>query len=195
MARLPFNIRGYIFQKELGDIRRAYDATIMALESNRAKLASDLSDFERAVSVGETDAWEYDENGEVLYSRERMHELLIEDATSTITIARQAYVVILHHYWEKRCKEWMRVKDYEFCKAYKHLQAQGLAVDRSNLERLRATCNKIKHGNQPSNLGAHDVDRMFEAVKISGIQTEWSQGDLQPTPVCHAKGSHDEAAT
>jgi hypothetical protein len=178
MARLPFNMRGYIFQKELSDIRRAYDATIMALESNRAKLASDLSDFQRAVSVGETSEWEYDEDGEVLYSHERMHELLIEDATSTITVAREAYVVILHHYWEKRCKEWMQLKQYKACKAYKYLQAHGLAVDQSNLETLRSTCNKIKHGNQPSNLDAHDVDRMFEAVKISGIQTEWSQGDL-----------------
>ncbi len=176
MARLPFNIRGYMFQKELSDIRRAYDATIMALESNRTKLASELLDFQRAVTVGEASEWEHDENGEVLYSRERMHELLIEDATSTITVAREAYVVILHHYWEKRCKEWMCVTNYKFCKAYKHLQAYGLAVDQSNLEILRSTCNEIKHGNQPSNLGAQDVDRMFDAVKISGIQTEWSQG-------------------
>ena len=182
MARLPFNMRGYIFQKGLSDIRRAYEATIIALESNRAKLANDLSDFERAVSAGETDACEYDEDGEILYSHERMHELLIEDATSTITVARDAYVVILHHYWEKQCKEWMQLKKksdkYILCNAYKHLQARGLVVDQSNLETLRITCNEIKHGNQPSNLGAHDVDRMFEAVKISGVQTEWSQGGL-----------------
>jgi hypothetical protein len=172
MARLPFNMRGYIFQKGLSDIRRAYDTTIIALESNRAKLANDLSDFQRAVSDGETDAWEYDENGEGLYSRESMQELLIEDATSTITIAREAYVVILHHYWEKQCKELMQAKQYKACKAYNHLLADGFAIDRSNLEKLRSACNEIKHGNQPPNLCAHDVDQMFEAVRISGIQTE-----------------------
>jgi hypothetical protein len=69
MARLPFNMRGYIFQKGLSDIRRAYDTTIIALESKRAKLANDLSAFQRAVSDGETDAWEYDENGDGPYSR------------------------------------------------------------------------------------------------------------------------------
>jgi len=193
MARLPFNLCGYIFQKELNDIHRAYDATIMALESNRAKLASDLSDFERAVAAGETDAWEYDEHGEALYSRERMHELLIEDATSTITVAREAYVVILHHYWEKRCKEWMQLKQYKACKAYEHLQGHGLAVDRCNLETLRATCNEIKHGNQPSKVSAHDIDRMFEAVKISGVQTD-SQfaASLYATPTAL---KYDKAAT
>ncbi len=69
MDRFPFNMRGYIFQKGLSDIRRAYNTTIIALESNRTKLANDLSDFQRAVSTGETDAWEYDENGDGPYSR------------------------------------------------------------------------------------------------------------------------------
>src|ERR1700755_2411253 len=78
-------------RKGLAIFGSAYEATIMALESNRAKLASDLADFERAVSAGETGAWEYDEYGEVLYSRERLHELLIKDATSAITVAREAY--------------------------------------------------------------------------------------------------------
>jgi hypothetical protein len=175
MARLLFNARGYIFQKGLSDIRRAYDTTIIALESNRAKLANDLSDFQRALSVGKTDAWEYDEDGEALYSREGMHELLIDDATSTINIAREAYVVILHHYWEKQCKELMQERQYKACEAYNYLQAYGLAIDQSNLETLRLTCNKIKHGDQPPNLCAHDVDQMFEAVRISGIQTKWSE--------------------
>lgn len=177
MAQLPFNMRGYLFRKGLSDIRRAYDETILALESNRVKLENDLSNFERALSAGETGAWEYDEDGELLYSRERMHELLIEDALSTIAVAREAYVAILHHYWEKCCNEWMQVKRYQFDKAYKHLQAHGLAVDLSNLETLRTTCNTIKHGNQRSNLDADHIDRMFEAVKKSGIQTDWSEDD------------------
>ncbi len=172
MATLPFNLCGYIFQKGLGDIRRAYDATIMAPESNRAKLASDLSDLERAVSAGETSAWENDEYDEPLYSRERLHELLIEDATSAITVAREAYVVILHHYWEKRCKEWMRVSDYKYSQAYQNLRSYGLAIDQSNLETLRTTCNAIKHENQRLNICAHEVDQMFEAVKVSGIQID-----------------------
>lgn len=172
MARLLFNLWGYLFQKKLSDIRSAYDATIMALESNRSKRASDLSDFERAVSAGETDAWEYDEHGEALYSREKMHEFLIEEATSTITVARKAYVVILHHYWETQCNEWMQVKDYKFCKAYKDLRSHGLAIKDSKLEDLRKKCNVIKHENKPLSLSAHDVDQMFEAVKISGIQID-----------------------
>lgn len=181
MTRLPINIVGYIFQKGLDDIRRAYDTTITVLEENRAKRASDLSDFERALSAGEMDAWEYDEDGEELYRRESLYQLLIEEALSEIAVAREAYVVILHHYWEKRCKEWMQLKkrqNYIACEAYEHLQALGLAVDQLSLETLRLTCNEIKHGNEAPNLSANDVDRMFEAVKTSGIQSEWSQGDL-----------------
>jgi hypothetical protein len=172
MARLLFNLHGYIFQKELNDIRRAYDETIMALESNSAKLAGDFSDFERAVSAGEADEWEYDEHGEILYSRKRMHKILLEDSASTIAVAREAYVVILHHHWEKRCKEWMQLSEYKYCEAYQNLQSHGLAIDQSNLEILRKKCNAIKHKNKPSNLCAHDVDQMFEAVKISGIQID-----------------------
>jgi hypothetical protein len=185
MVRLPFNMHGYIFQKGLNDIRRAYDETIMALESHRAKLVGDFSDFERAVSTGEADEWEYDEHGEALYSRERMHKILIEDSASTIAIAREAYVVILHHYWEKRCKEWMQLTEYKYCQAYQKLRSHGLAIDQSNLENIRKKCNAIKHKNKPMNLYAHDVDQMFEAVKISGIQID---SPFSPSHI-HAKGN------
>jgi hypothetical protein len=200
MARLPFrlNLYGYAFEKGLADIRHAYDATIVALEEQRADVESAAQEFHRAVAAGETEAVKYDEDGEVLYYYHELHEMHIEDITSSIPIARNAYVVILHHYWEKCCVAWMQIKEYKAKQAYVELARHGLIVDREGLETLREACNTIKHNNRAlydrcpclfvelpaSSAGAnvdfadllrlqpHHIDRMFGAVKTSGIQID-----------------------
>jgi hypothetical protein len=172
-----FNMDGYIFEQELDDIRRAYEATIAALEKQHSDLEGNSLEFQRALAAGETEAAEYDEHGEKLYDYEDLHEMRIKAAVATIIIARQAYVVILHHYWEKCCNAWMQTgEDYKWEKACDCLDSHGLLVDRDGLEKLRKACNTIKHNN-PLQLRPCDVDRMFEAVKTSGIR---SDSDVAP---------------
>jgi hypothetical protein len=206
LAMALFNLPGYLFEKWLGDVRRAYDATIDALETANIAAAACSLEFDRSLAAGETGASEYDESGEKLYDYAQLHAMLVEDSASIIPIARQAYVVILHHYWEKRCKEWM-----ESGKKYKHglsevypwLEAQGLAVDRDGLEILREASNTVKHNasnlfkrrpdmfDQPASARApvsdcasllrlrpDDIDRMFVAVKKSGPKFD---SDFWPT--------------
>lgn len=198
MAKLRFNLHGYVFEKGLADIRRAYDATIATLEKQHMDRVGDSLEFQRALAAGETGPSEYDESGEKLYDYEQLHEMLIEEMASSILVAREAYVVILHHYWEKRCDEWMQTKGhYDSTRAHAWLGAHGLTIDHCGLATLREASNTIKHNNaalfkrrpdlfkQPGprsgskvdyanwlQLNPTDINRMFEAVKTSGIQID-----------------------
>jgi hypothetical protein len=196
MAKCFFNLHGYIFEQGLGDIRRAYDATIAALEGQRERAHADRLEFQRAFAAGEVGSTEYDDAGNRLYDYEELHDLLIEQAASSIPVARQAYVVILHHYWEKCCGSWMQTgqKRYNHKDAYAWLTAHDLAPDRDALETLREATNVIKHNSaalykrrpdlfsfpdgtpvaHPDFLAAlsltsDDIDYVFAAVKNSGI--------------------------
>ena len=197
MAPFNFNWYGYRFQKGLTDIRRAYDATIAALEKQHENAQSEMLKLQRAVAAGELDPTEYDGDGEPLYAKEQYQEIVIEDAAATIPIARRSYVVVIHHYWERNCDQWMqRKKAYSPEAAYTWLEERGISVDRDNLEFLRLASNTIKHNSpklaeknpalfQISNSVIekphyHDalrlqeihIDRMFDAVGQSGLQVD-----------------------
>ncbi|WP_157220615.1 hypothetical protein [Flavisphingomonas formosensis] len=198
MAKLSFNLNGYLYQKGVSEIEIAYKETVSALSSRKHKLEIDLTENARAVEAREIDPYERDADGSILYEKEKAIKYSIDDAASSLRIARESYVIILHHYWEKRCDEWMHSKkNYDPLRAYNFLEKNGLAVDRSRLEILRLSCNTLKHNS--SNLfegypGMFDqnhmndatrvsyanalrltdsfVEEMFEAIRSSGIQID-----------------------
>lgn len=169
MARLKFNVAGYVFEMGLDQLRRAYDKTMAALEDERRRLELDFCDFRAAEAAGEAASVDYDASGEPLYRREQLHEMLLENAEAALHIGRNAYVVALHHHWEKRCKAWMEEEHYRYGEAYRCLKKHGLSVDNRGLETLRKACNAIKHGGAERRIGADAVDAMFNAVRSSGI--------------------------
>lgn len=175
-------------------IQQAYDVTIAALENQLSCSKAERVAHLRAVEEGSADPYEYD-GDEPLYRKEDLHDLLVDAAASTLPIALSAYVIVLHHFWEKSCVEWMATKKYVADDAYTWLQGQGLTVDVEQLEVLRDSANTLKHNadklfkrrpdlfHEPSgndlakrnyaellNLQKEDIVRMFKAVATSGMQ-------------------------
>jgi len=148
MAILPFNLHGYLFQKGVDDIRQAYDATIAALKARHENAQSELVRLRKAIADDELGPIEYSEEGEELYDKETLQEMMTDDAAVTISMARNSYIVLLHHHWEKRCDVWMRSKNYCYKNAYKWLERRGINVDKVQLDVLRRGSNTIKHNNR-----------------------------------------------
>jgi hypothetical protein len=160
------------------------------------------------LAAGEVGSAEYDDAGEHLYNYDALHAMRIDDAASTIPIAREAYLVILHHYWERCCNSWMQTRKYVPDDAYKWLAERGLTPDCENLETLRQASNAIKHNNrslqkrrpdlfeQPIpmpgmkteagnalHLPPGEIDKIFVAVKTSGIRFDSGFApDFMPQP-------------
>lgn len=136
MARLSFNAYGYMYQKNLKSIRDAYDATIKELDRRHTLAIGEGEKYRRAVEAGLKPEFEYDGDA-VLYAYAELYKVIEEEAEAALPIARQAYVVILHHHWEKWCKGALKQKSYKAREAYALLSARGLDVDVDGLERLR----------------------------------------------------------
>lgn len=66
------------------------------------------------------------------------------DATLTLRLVREAYVLTFYHLWEKYALRWMDKKRYDSLLDPQSLQDRGIIVD-PEIDRMRLTANLIKH--------------------------------------------------
>ena len=117
---------------------------------------------------------EYSEDeatGQRYYYAEHLIDLN-HQAEESLRLLREAFALILHHYWEKEVVKWQHSKRYVYDKAYPWLTRNGFPIDEPGLERLRETANTIKH-----NVGRlHAIDpTMFDAGDLArdGADPDW----------------------
>ena len=160
MVEFRFSMRGYVFQQGLKDLRRAFDATMQAVHTAHEKAKADWLRDSKAIEAGQLSANVY-EVEHFLYSRETLHKILIEQAAAAIPVAINAYVVMLHHYWEKSVDHWRNATNhYKHTREYDWLESKGLNLDREGLELLRKATNTIKHNNSELHTDRPELFRM-----------------------------------
>lgn len=150
MVEFSFNMRGYAYVRGLEDMWRAYDATMNVLHLHEENAHDDLATTRRMIEQGSKYPYALDEDGEHLYLHEALHEIVIEQKATARRVALNAYVVMLHHYWEKSVDDWRLAKrgnNYKATREYDWLEGRGLTPDRIALEFLRKASNTIKHNN------------------------------------------------
>lgn len=170
MVKFPFSLRGYLYEKSLDDMRSAFQATMRALHTEHENNLAEMAAIQRREAEGQVGA-EYDDDGEFLYCHTDAQEMRIDQSEFALRSARNAFVVMLHHLWEKAVDGWREAKpkdNYNAAKAYSWLEDHGFKIDRDALEFLRMACNAIKHNN--SDLWEkHKHDGLF-AVSDNHVQ-------------------------
>lgn len=192
MVAFNFNADGYVFETGLKNIRAAYDASLASLNDLIAQVEHRHLLQEMAVATG-ADPYVREDDGTPLHHYGQVYELELDDAHDSLRTAQTAFIVILHHFWERQCDKWMESdKNYDAKRAYSYLEARGLTIDRAELEILRKASNTIKHNsdqlyksnrelfdfmagkrpqpNYEATLKVTDafIDRLFTAVRNSG---------------------------
>jgi hypothetical protein len=120
-----------------------------ALHVEHQNNVTELLAIRMRAEAGEPAA-EYDEDGEFLYYHDEAQTMLTDQSRFALRSARNAFVVMLHHLWEKAVDDWRDAKprdNYQSKKAYAWLETRGFELDREALEFLRMAASAIKHNN------------------------------------------------
>lgn len=191
-------VRGWLFQAKLEDLRYAYVAARKASDTDRSRLEQEWEAFEAEIDAGKASLYEKDEYGQTVVDYGDQFSDINARIESALSLVRQAFVISLHHFWEREINRFMRTRHYDAEKAYEALEAENLPVQRAELERLRLACNVSKHSegksaavlfasnpemfkldtahDRPSydNLlvADEDVERFFTAVRKSGFRRQ-----------------------
>lgn len=155
------NISGWLFDSGLMEIERAYRASRVAFDDEMKDAAERYAKLE---AEGKVDDYNEDEaTGQRYYFAEHLIDLN-HQAEESLRLLREAFAIILHHYWEKEVVKWQQSKRYDYNKAYSWLTRNAFPIDKPGLERLRETANTIKHNVKR----LYDLDpTMFDAGEIA----------------------------
>lgn len=148
-------VRGWLFQAKLEDLRSAYAAARKASDNDRSRLEQEWETFKAELDAGTAVLYEEDEDGQIIHDYSEHLGDANAEIESALLLVRQAFVISLHHLWEREIKRFMKTKKYDAQKAYRALEAENLIVQRAELERLRLTCNVAKHS------GGGSADELF----------------------------------
>jgi hypothetical protein len=188
------------FTMGVGAIERAYRASRESVDGQISKLDARWKEHLAAVEVGTAVTVEMDEEtGHYFDFGEHIGEMATE-AEERLRMVREAFVLILYHYWEKKARELLHIERYgqkEVFAAAKH--DPRFDVDEPGINRLRLIANCIKHdagrtlfNEDPAMFEAdllvdwnrrsgwhdalrlrdEDVEKSFAAVRSSGPKTE-----------------------
>lgn len=94
------------------------------------------------------------------------------EAGEALRLVREAFALVLHHYWERSVLLWLNKSRYLSDKDSETLKDSGYVVD-PELDRLRLVANTIKHNSEKLYI-SHPS--MFDA----SIE-RWLEDDIEPT--------------
>jgi hypothetical protein len=198
--RLQVNEHARAYGQGIDAIEVAYKATMVAVEAQHSSAVVRANELRSAKARGEV--WKLGRRTRIGYQGHpelslRLAELDEVDTRDAITVARNAFAVMLHHHWEKHCDRWMMNKgNYNGAKAYAWLASHAIHVDKVGLELMRKLSNTIKH-NSDALISDHpelfdlsiiesrpryfeaalriadsDIHRMIESLRTSGPKPE-----------------------
>ena len=190
---MKFDFRGFFYQKGIGDIRAAYQATMAALQLLLRDAELEAEQIDREIKGGTRPSHIYDDDGLSMYSETQYAIHRLESIQSSIDMSRQAYMLILYHHWEKHCVTWMKSHHYNQDNAFDWAANNSVPFDRYSIDLLRNVNNYTKHnrkvlfdihpelfvfnrysdgtiGDSRLVLTAEFVDEMFAAIARSGHQ-------------------------
>lgn len=151
MAKLPFDFSGYEFQRNLDVLRKSSQTGLAALSREINALQQQLEDYHRA---GKFEG-ERDENGDLLWERDRVLNYEISVANDALVELRKAFAVAAYHHWERSVQQWIAVFDGSDKKRtrYDHNRLLSAAKDAGyppdpELVRVVSLANALKHNSE-----------------------------------------------
>jgi hypothetical protein len=122
----------------VSSIERAYRESIRAFEAEGTKSEQR---WQRMRAEPDFDA----DNEETRHHAEHLGEIAIQSEQS-IKAVREAFALILYHYWEQQACFHLNIKQYNQDEVFEKASS-SFEMDKVGIDRLRLIANVLKHGN------------------------------------------------
>ncbi len=175
MVPINFNMVGYDFSRGVRILKEGYASAILALEQKADMLGTQLLEYRQHLANGGEPDEERDEEGFLLWDRERLLEMDLEVCSAGLGEVRKAFVMALYHHWERAVR-----KDTGCNKPYHEQLLKAAAAAQipvqPDLEKVRHLVNTLKHNNEDRGLQLLEHWReVFYAGFSHDANTDWYQ--------------------
>ena len=148
MAKLNFNVLGFIYEDGIRNLRKMCDAASEGLNRHLQASYDDVDRYDRDANAGTPEQVERDnETGQVIYDhRDTLiyHTTTAEEAKSTLN---KSIAITAFHHWERSARDWTKMpQNKNFFELRAAVTAKGYPVT-ADLGILYLLANLLKHGN------------------------------------------------
>lgn len=147
MVALTFNMQGYAFQEGIRVLIAAHETTADALHEELQRAKENALAYQEEVESGERE-WigERDEDGNIIWDQEQVHDMEIESKVEGQAAVRKAFILALYHHWERSARTWTGSDKRDHDKLVAAVEAEGTPTH-PRLGAVRDLANLLKHDN------------------------------------------------
>ncbi len=142
---LKLSLWAWLFRQSMDELEEAYASARSAADSTRERLNREWEEFKREVDEGHAKLYEENDDGQVVYDHGDEMWNRDQQAEGVLKLVREAFVISLHHFWEREINRRSKRTRYEKKKAFKFLEEAGLQLEKESLTALRLAANVAKH--------------------------------------------------
>lgn len=143
MARLDFNLHGYLFQEGVKGLALGFSTATAALAAGSRRLERELAAYEARVAAGGERIGEW-EDGICLFEKDDILRLESEAAAEALMDLRKAYVLAAYHLWERSAQRWTQRTNANHTVLVGQTKERGYPLD-PGLDGVRDLANTLKH--------------------------------------------------
>lgn len=147
MAPLPFSLSGYRFERGVQSLKETYYSALNGIHVKADSLRNELAAYRHSLAAGGEWIGERDDDGYVLWDREKLLDMDLEEAEIAFDEFRKSFALAIYHYWERCLRSYCGVPHGNHETIVKHAALNGIAIA-PHLERLRHLANALKHNNR-----------------------------------------------
>ena len=158
---------GMLFQEEVGQLWRAYQASRAGLDRECEELNARHRRILAGAEANGGDTFEYDEDGNAIYDHAEETVDNIIDLSEVIKLVEEAFIISLDHFWERHFNKRLNVKTYSAPAVFEYLRNRGCTPNEAALSQLRYASNVARHtaGRSANDLFACRPD-LFDAASV-----------------------------
>lgn len=142
MAKLNFNLRGFMYESGIDCLRDSFAAAAKGIQ-DQMREESDAWDS-RSGDYG--DEPQYAEDGSTLFDPGDIYSYKIEALEEAYAELRKAFAITIYHYWERRIRVYAKLPNGNHEKLVKATECLGYAIP-PQFSRVHRLANALKHNN------------------------------------------------
>ncbi len=174
MAPIPFNILGYRFEKGLQVFKESFDSAMVGVLRKKEAIQAELMEYKHSLDNGGKWIGERDEDGYLLWDRETLLEMDLEESAEAVVELRKAFVLAIYHYWERTIRIYCHTTEPGHPNLIDRAKENGIMIGQ-HLERVHLLANVLKHNSSKwGNRLIRAWPDVFSTRFQSNDQTDWS---------------------
>lgn len=142
MAKLNFNVRGFMYESGIDCLRDSFAAAAKGIQ-DQIREESDAWDSQSGDYAEEP---QYAEDGSTLFDPGDIYSYKMESLEEAYAELRKAFAITIYHYWERRIRVYAKLPNGNHEKLAAASETLGYAV-RPDFARVHRLANALKHNN------------------------------------------------